>query len=258
MKKAFSFIVSVVLCILFYQSYSVPVIAEDGASDKIISRKSYYTDEEEWITTITRYASGIVHFDVSLNGSVEGYRYINSVYEIRVFNSYILDNAVVENKLIDKFFEKPTVFYADDYVNYKWSYFEDNYYIKNEVILSFDLLISDEYTDDTLNIGISDGDGYLEIGISAKTPDDSIIGLQARIDDLKAVVEHKDAQIETLNETVDALRSQIEFITKTQPVCGDTDGDGRVSISDSIILNRYLAGTVDSLPCSDPPHIDDD
>ena len=36
-------------------------------------------------------------------------------------------------------------------------------------------------------------------------------------------------------------------------ICGDTDGDGRVSISDSIILNRYLAGTVDTLPCSDPP-----
>ena len=35
--------------------------------------------------------------------------------------------------------------------------------------------------------------------------------------------------------------------------CADLDADGRVSISDSIILNRYLAGTVESLPCSDPP-----
>ena len=38
-------------------------------------------------------------------------------------------------------------------------------------------------------------------------------------------------------------------------LCGDIDADGHISISDSIILNRYLAGTVDSLPCSDPPHV---
>ena len=48
-----------------------------------------------------------------------------------------------------------------------------------------------------------------------------------------------------------------ETIDITEPhdslLCGDTDDDGRISISDSIILNRYLAGTVESLPCSDPP-----
>lgn len=35
--------------------------------------------------------------------------------------------------------------------------------------------------------------------------------------------------------------------------CADLNADGRISISDSIMLNRYLAGTVDSLPCSNPP-----
>lgn len=44
-----------------------------------------------------------------------------------------------------------------------------------------------------------------------------------------------------------------EEITNKTILYGDCNGDGRITISDSIILNRYLAGTVDSLPCSDPP-----
>lgn len=67
---------------------------------------------------------------------------------------------------------------------------------------------------------------------------------------LTQTIEYKDKIINTKEETIIALSSQVEYWKKH---CGDTDNDGRISISDSIILNRYLAGTVESLPCSDPP-----
>lgn len=73
---------------------------------------------------------------------------------------------------------------------------------------------------------------------------------ESKLKELEADNEYKDKIINTLCETITALESQVEHWKKN---CGDCDDDGRISISDSIILNRYLAGTVDSLPCSDPP-----
>lgn len=56
-----------------------------------------------------------------------------------------------------------------------------------------------------------------------------------------------------MSDIMDSSYSINPNAPESRPLCGDTDDDGRVSISDSIILNRYLAGTVEALPCSDPP-----
>ena len=89
------------------------------------------------------------------------------------------------------------------------------------------------------------------------TQNDVSGGSNEELEKYKALYEEAISASKEKDETIEALKSEIERLKANQPICGDTDDDGRVSISDSVVLNRYLAGTIESLPCKNPPPDDE-
>ena len=262
MRKVISFLMAAVAMLICFGSIQCVAESDDVS---VIFRKSYTTKLTQWesydvdaITTITRYSDGVIHFDVYSDSHSTSISDVPFSYTLTVTESRLLDLSNGIENTETYHFNQPMCVYGDDSITLKWTKNAEPYHYFGEYILSFDLVLNKSNIYSDIDIQITDRDGDTCITIPSKKESnhgDIPYDPQVEIDELKAMVEHKDTQIFTLNETIDALRSQIDFIKRTQPVCGDTDDDGRVSISDSIILNRYLAGTVDFLPCSDPPSL---
>lgn len=97
--------------------------------------------------------------------------------------------------------------------------------------------------------------------------------LSARIKEVDEIYAYMDMRNKCLEQENELLRKQIEEMTaivndiqsaSTNKIpdvyynVGDCNGDGKVSIVDVVVLCRYLAGTVESLPCKNiPPIIED-
>lgn len=245
LKKIISCLVSVIISLVCFSGMTA--IAEDD--DELITIKSISTrmsDSADAITTVKRYSSGKILVTVFSDLHYDAYS-SPGTYDTYTYRFIIRPNTPIDNNTIhftsyhSHFNDEPVQSYFDNYTEFRWIARTQHCSIESNKLFEFYFYTKSEYNTSCL---------YFEIGDETNIV--YPINILSKSNNVESVTD-KDTQIRTLNETIEALRSEIDYIKAKQPVCGDTDGNGRISISDSIILNRYLAGTVDSLPCSDPP-----
>lgn len=73
--------------------------------------------------------------------------------------------------------------------------------------------------------------------------------LESQINDLNTQIEQLKLENARLEQDYNNLIEENERLQEAANIqCGDTNGDGRISLSDPVILMRYNVGTVDELP----------
>ena len=257
MKKVFSLIVSFVLCILCYPANILPVVAEDDIVT--LWSGSTYVDAIDYDRPDGVYKDAIyVEANLSSDGCLVVYLSFSCSiddndkafcqYTNLLFNDRDQNFRIGDYETVDKKYSYCSTAFRQWHLTcwLRESSVGQQYADRKAYIRTTRGMLENIYSKYNEQLVFDKNRGHYRLGYTIDLSMGAILSIFGMTCDYRTILNNLDKTTETTITTESSDEPDYYKI-------GDTDADGRISIADSIILNRYLAGTVESLPCSDPP-----